>query len=38
MVGAGFEVAVRMLEREPPDVEGAVAFVSRAFIVALRAG
>jgi AcrR family transcriptional regulator len=37
MVGAGFEVAVRMLEREPPDVEGAVAFVSGVFLSALRA-
>ena len=37
MVGAGFEVAVRMLEREPPDVEGAVTFVSRVFIDSLRA-
>jgi AcrR family transcriptional regulator len=37
MVGAGFEVAVRMLEREPPDVEGAVAFASGIFIKALRA-
>jgi len=37
MVGAGFEVAVRMLEREPPDVEGAVAFVSGVFLAALRA-
>src|SRR3954454_12887404 len=32
MVGAGFEVAVRMLEREPPDVEGAVAFISSVFL------
>jgi AcrR family transcriptional regulator len=37
MVGAGFEVAVRMLEREPPDVEGAVAFVTGVFLAALRA-
>jgi len=37
MVGAGFEVAVRMLERDPPDVEGAVAFVSGVFLAALRA-
>jgi len=35
MVGAGFEVAVRMLERTPPDVEGAVAFVSRLFLAGL---
>ncbi len=31
MVGAGFEVAVLMLEHEPPDVEGAVAFVTALF-------
>ncbi len=31
MVGAGFEVAVLMLDREPPDVEGAVAFVTALF-------
>jgi AcrR family transcriptional regulator len=35
MVGAGFEVAVRMLERTPPDVEGAVAFVTRIFLAGL---
>ena len=29
MVGAGFEVAVRMLDRDPPDVDGAVEFVTR---------
>jgi hypothetical protein len=28
----GFEVAVLMLERDPPDVEGAVAFVTSLFI------
>ncbi len=32
MVGAGFEVAVLMLDREPPDVEGAVAFVTALFL------
>ncbi len=32
MVGAGFEVAVLMLEREPPDVEGAVAFITALFL------
>jgi hypothetical protein len=37
MVGAGFEVAVRMLEREPPDVEGAVSFVTSLFVESLRA-
>src|SRR3954453_4558117 len=35
MVGAGFEVAVRMLERDPPDVDGAVAFVTRIFLAGL---
>jgi AcrR family transcriptional regulator len=35
MVGAGFEVAVRMLDREPPDVDGAVAFVTRIFLAGL---
>ncbi|WP_354698182.1 HTH-type transcriptional repressor FabR [Paraconexibacter sp. AEG42_29] len=28
MVGAAFEIAVLMLEREPADVDGAVAFIS----------
>lgn len=37
MVGAGFEVAVRMLEREPPDVDAAVAFVTRVFLAGLQA-
>ena len=37
MVGAGFEVAVRMLERTPPDVDGAVEFVTRIFLAGLRA-
>jgi AcrR family transcriptional regulator len=37
MVGAGFEVAVRMLDRDPPDVEGAVAFVSGIFLAGLGA-
>lgn len=32
MVGAGFEVAVLMLDRDPPDVEGAVAFVTALFL------
>jgi AcrR family transcriptional regulator len=35
MVGAGFEVAVRMLERDPHDVEEAVAFVTRLFLAGL---
>jgi AcrR family transcriptional regulator len=36
MVGAGFEVAVRMLERDPPDVDGAVAFVTGIFLAGLQ--
>jgi len=32
MVGAGFEIAVLMLDRDPPDVEGAVAFVTSLFV------
>jgi AcrR family transcriptional regulator len=35
MVGAGFEVAVRMLERDPPDVEGAVEFLTGIFLAGL---
>jgi AcrR family transcriptional regulator len=35
MVGAGFEVAVRMLERDPPDVEGAVQFLTGIFLAGL---
>lgn len=31
MFGAGFEIAVLMLDRDPPDVEGAVAFVTAIF-------
>jgi AcrR family transcriptional regulator len=37
MVGAGFEVAVRMLERDARDVEEAVAFVTRLFLAGLTA-
>ncbi len=36
MVGAGFEVGVLMLERDPPDVEGAVAFVTTLFLGGLE--
>ena len=36
MVGAGFEIAVRMLESDPPDVEGATAFASALFLGALE--
>ena len=35
MVGAGFEVAVRMLDRDPPDVEGAVRFLTGIFLAGL---
>jgi AcrR family transcriptional regulator len=37
MVGAGFEVAVRMLERDQRDVEEAVAFITRLFLAGLAA-
>jgi AcrR family transcriptional regulator len=37
MVGAGFEVAVRMLERDPHDVDEAVVFVTRLFLAGLAA-
>lgn len=36
MVGASFEVAVLMLEREPADVEDAVAFVTNLFLGGLE--
>ncbi|MCW3016485.1 MAG: TetR/AcrR family transcriptional regulator [Solirubrobacterales bacterium] len=32
MVGAAFEIAVLMLDREPVDVDGAVAFISGLFL------
>ena len=32
MVGAGFEIAVRMLESEPPDVDRAVDFATSLFL------
>ena len=35
MVGTAFEVGVRMVERDPPDVEGATAFACRLFLAAL---
>ena len=37
MVGAGLEVGVRMLEREPLDVDAAAGFVTRVFLGALEA-
>jgi AcrR family transcriptional regulator len=36
MVGAGFEIAVRMLEADPPDVDGAVDFCATLFLGGLR--
>jgi AcrR family transcriptional regulator len=36
MVGAGFEIAVRMLESDPPDVDGAVDFAATLFLGGLR--
>jgi hypothetical protein len=32
MVGAGVEVGLRMVDRDPPDVESAVAFVTDVFL------
>jgi AcrR family transcriptional regulator len=32
MVGTAFEAGVRMVERDPPDVEGATAFVTALFL------
>jgi AcrR family transcriptional regulator len=32
MVGAAFEIGVRMLDRDPPDVDGAVAFCTGLFV------
>jgi AcrR family transcriptional regulator len=32
MVGAGFQVAIHMVTREPPDVEGAARFCTRLFM------
>jgi AcrR family transcriptional regulator len=32
MAGAGFEIAVRMLERRPPDVDGATRFATALFL------
>ncbi|HSD76092.1 MAG TPA: helix-turn-helix domain-containing protein, partial [Solirubrobacteraceae bacterium] len=37
MVGAGLEVGVRMVEREPLDVDAAAAFITRVFLAALDA-
>jgi AcrR family transcriptional regulator len=32
MAGAGLEVAIRMIERDPPDVDGAAAFATALFL------
>lgn len=37
MYGVGFEVAVRMVERDPVDVEGATRFASTLFLAAMDA-
>jgi hypothetical protein len=36
MVGAGVEVGLRMVERDPPDVERAVTFVTNVFLGAFE--
>jgi AcrR family transcriptional regulator len=36
-VGMGFQVATRLLERDPPDVEGATRFCTRMFMGGIRA-
>jgi AcrR family transcriptional regulator len=35
MVGAGFEIGVRMLESDPPDVDSSVAFATALFLGAM---
>jgi AcrR family transcriptional regulator len=37
MVGAGLEVGVRMIERDPPDVEATADFTTKVFLGALAA-
>jgi AcrR family transcriptional regulator len=37
MVGAGVELAMAMVERDPPDVDGATAIASTLFLAGLRA-
>jgi hypothetical protein len=32
MLGVGLEVGVRMIERDPPDVEGATRFATALFL------
>ena len=36
MIGAGIEVGIHMLEREPYDVEAAVRFVTAVFVAGLE--
>jgi AcrR family transcriptional regulator len=36
MIGAGIELALKMIARDPPDVEGATAMASRLFLAGLR--
>src|SRR4051795_3408745 len=36
-VGMGFQVATRLVERDPPDVDGATRFCSRMFLGGIRA-
>jgi AcrR family transcriptional regulator len=36
-VGMGFQVATRLVERDPPDVDGATRFCSRMFMGGIRA-
>jgi AcrR family transcriptional regulator len=37
MVGAGIELALKMVERDPPDVQGATKMASALFLAGLRA-
>ena len=32
MAGAGFQVATRMIDRDPPDVDGAARFCTQLFM------
>jgi AcrR family transcriptional regulator len=38
MVGVGVELAMRMVERDPPDVEGATSMATALFVAGLKAG
>jgi AcrR family transcriptional regulator len=37
MVGAGFQIATHLIEREPPDVDAAAKFCTRLFLGGIRA-